>query len=256
MLVFIAVQGAPALSWEFLSAFPRRGMTEGGIFPALVGTVYLVLGTVLIAMPLGIGAAVYLSEYTHHRTWIRLVRIGVNNLAAVPSIVFGLFGLAFFVKGLGLGVSLLAGALTLALLVLPLVIRSTEEALAAVPQEFREGALALGATRWQSVRTLVLPAAVPGIVTGAILSVGRAAGETAPIMFTAAAFYTPRLPSSPLDEVMALPYHLYVMATESTAFWRTRDLQYGTALVLLSLVLILYLWAAVWRARIRRKKRW
>lgn len=256
VLVFISVRGAPALSWEFLTAFPRRGMTQGGIFPALLGTFYLVLGTVAIALPFGVGAAVYLAEYADRRAWTRVVRIGVSNLAAVPSIVFGLFGLAFFVKALGFGVSILSGALTLALMVLPLLIRSTEEALQSVPKDFREAALALGATRWQAVRTVVLPVAVPGIMTGAILAVGRAAGETAPIMFTAAAFYTPRLPRSPLDEVMALPYHLYVMATESTAFWRTRHLQFGTALVLLGLVLLLYLWAAVWRARIRRRKRW
>ncbi|MBC7092760.1 phosphate ABC transporter permease PstA [Candidatus Bipolaricaulota bacterium] len=256
VLGFIAARGAPALSWEFLTAFPRRGMTEGGIFPALVGTFYLVLGTVIVALPLGVGAAIYLAEYAGDRTWTRIVRIGVNNLAAVPSIVFGLFGLAFFVKALGLGVSILSGSLTLALLVLPLLIRASEEALRAVPREFREGAYALGATRWQVVRSVVIPVAVPGILTGTILAVGRAAGETAPIMFTAAAFYTPRLPQSPLDEVMALPYHLYVMATESTAFWRTRHLQYGTALVLLGFVLTLYLWAAVWRARIRKGKRW
>lgn len=256
VLGFIAARGAPALSWEFLTAFPRRGMTEGGIFPALVGTFYLVLGTVIVALPLGVGAAIYLAEYAGDRTWTRIVRIGVNNLAAVPSIVFGLFGLAFFVKALGLGVSILSGSLTLALLVLPLLIRASEEALRAVPREFREGAYALGATRWQVVRSVVIPVAVPGILTGTILAVGRAAGETAPIMFTAAAFYTPRLPQSPLDEVMALPYHLYVMATESTAFWRTRHLQYGTALVLLGFVLALYLWAAVWRARIRKGKRW
>ncbi len=256
VLTFVAVRGAPAISWEFISAFPRRGMTEGGIFPALLGTFYLVLGTVFVALPLGVGAAIYLAEYAERRTWTRVVRIGVNNLAAVPSIVFGLFGLAFFVKALGLGVSILSGALTLGLMVLPLLIRSTEEALKAVPKEFREGALALGATQWQAIRSVVLPVAIPGIFTGVILAVGRAAGETAPIMFTAAAFWTPRLPRSPLDEVMALPYHLYVMATESTAFWKTRHLQFGTALVLLGLVLVLYLWAALWRARIRRKKRW
>jgi phosphate transport system permease protein len=256
ILYFIAARGAGALSWEFLTAFPRRGMTEGGIFPALVGTFYLVVGTILFSLPLGVGAAVYLSEYAGERAWTRIVRIGVGNLAAVPSIVFGLFGLAFFVKALGLGVSVLSGALTLALLVLPVVIRAAEEALRAVPWEFREGAYALGVTRWQVIRGVVLPVAIPGIITGAILAVGRAAGETAPIMFTAAAYYTPRLPKSPLDEVMALPYHLYVLATESTAFWRTRPLQYGTALVLLGLVLFWYLGAAVWRARIRRRKSW
>jgi len=256
ILFFIALRGATALSWEFLTSFPRRGMTEGGIFPALVGTFYLVTGTVIVSLPLGVGAAIYLAEYARERPWARLVRVGVANLAGVPSIVLGLFGLAFFVKALGLGESLLSGALTLALLVLPVIIRAAEEALLSVPQEFREAAYALGATRWQAIRTAVLPTALPGIITGAILAVGRAAGETAPIMFTAAAYYVPRLPSSPLDEVMALPYHLFVLATESTAFWKTRHLQYGTALVLLGFVLTIYLWAAIWRARIRRRKRW
>ncbi|HIE47306.1 TPA: phosphate ABC transporter permease PstA [Candidatus Bipolaricaulota bacterium] len=256
ILFLMARHGLPALSWEFLTTFPRQGMTQGGIFPALVGTFYLVLGTVVVSLPLGVGAAIYLAEYAQQGAWTRLVQVGVGNLAGVPSIVFGLFGLAFFVKALGLGVSLLSGALTLGLLVLPVVIRAAEEALRAVPWEFREGAYALGATRWQAVRTVVLPMARPGIITGVILAVGRAAGETAPIMFTAAAYYTPRLPSSPLDEVMALPYHLFVLATESTAFWRTRHLQYGTALVLLALVLLFYIPAACWRARTRRRKRW
>lgn len=253
---FLLVQGAPALSWEFLTSFPRRGMTQGGILPALVGTGYLMVGTMMISLPLGVGAAVWLSEYARGGRWLRVVRVGVNALAGAPSIVFGLFGLAFFVKAVGIGVSLLSGVLTLALLVLPVVIRAAEEALRAVPEEFREGAYALGAIPWQTIRTVVLPAALPGIVTGAILAVGRAAGETAPIMFTAAAYYTPRLPRSPLDEVMALPYHLYVMATESTFFWKTRHLQYGTALALLILVLSFYLIAGLLRARARRRKRW
>lgn len=256
ILFFILRQGAPTISWEFLTAFPRRGMTEGGIFPVLVGTFYLMVGTVLVTAPLGVGAAIYLAEYARGGRWVRAIRAGVNNLAGVPSIVFGLFGLAFFVKLLGLGVSLLSGALTLGILVLPVVIRATEEALRAVPREFREGAHALGATRWQVTRTVVLPAALPGIITGAILAVGRAAGDTASILFTAAVFYTARLPRSPLDEVMALPYHLYVMATEHPAFWRTRHIQYGTATVLLTLVLAFYLTAAFWRAHARRRKRW
>jgi len=253
---FLILKGGSALSWEFLTSFPRRGMSEGGIFPALVGTGYLVLGTVILTVPLGVGAAVYLSEYARGGRWIRIVRVGINSLAGVPSIVFGLFGLAFFVKAVGIGVSVLSGALTLSLLVLPVMIRAAEEALRTVPEEFREGAYALGASRWQVTRSIVLPVALPGIITGAILAVGRAAGETAPIMFTAAAYYAPRLPRSPLDEVMALPYHLYVMATESTFFWKTRDLQYGTALVLLLLVLVFYLTAAVIRTRMRRRKRW
>ncbi len=231
-------------------------MTAGGIFPALVGTAYLVTGTLLLAIPLGVGAAVYLSEYAREGVWVRLVRLGVNNLAGVLSIVFGLFGLALFVKAMGLGVSLLAGWLTLGLLVLPVVIRAAEEALRAVPWSFREGAYALGATRWQAIRSVALPAALPGIITGAILAAGRAAGETAPIMFTAAVYYTPRFPRSPLAPVMALPYHLYVLAAEHPAPWRTEGLQYATALVLLGLILSLYALAALWRARIRRRKRW
>lgn len=256
ILYFVVSQGSKAINWRFLTEFPRNGMTEGGIYPAIVGSFYLALGSIALALPLAVSAAVWLSEYAHAGWWVRTIRVGVNTLAGVPSIVFGLFGLTFFVKILGLGVSILSGAFTLGLLILPIIIRAAEEALASVPRGFREGALALGATQWQTVRTVVLPAALPGILTGAILGVSRAVGETAPILFTAAAFYMGRLPQSPFDKVMALPYHIYVMATESPNYWKTQDLQFGTALVLLGLVLTLNLGVVIWRTRLRRRKKW
>jgi phosphate transport system permease protein len=256
ILYYMIREGSGAISWSFLTEFPRKGMTEGGILPALVGSFYLTVGAILASLPLALASAVWLSEYSRGGWYVRLIRIGINSLAGVPSIVFGLLGLAFFVKVLGIGVSVLAGALTLALLILPILIRAAEEALASVPMSFREGALALGATRWHAVRTVVLPAATPGILTGAVLGISRAVGETAPIMFTAAAFYMTKLPQSPFDKVMALPYHVYVMATESPNYWRTQDLQFGTALVLLGLVLTMNLGAVVWRTRARRRKQW
>ena len=248
--------GASALSWEFLVEFPRKMMTEGGIYPALVGSFYLTVGAVLLSLPFAVASAIWLSEYSRGGLWVRVIRVGVNSLAGVPSIVFGLLGLAFFVKVLRLGVSLLAGALTLALLILPILIRAGEEALQAVPMNFREGALALGATKWHAVRTVVLPSALPGILTGVILGVSRAIGETAPIMFTAAAFYMSRLPETLSDKVMALPYHIFVMATESPNYFKTRNLQFGAALVLLGMVLLMNLGAVTWRARARRRKEW
>ena len=248
--------GASALSWEFLVEFPRKMMTEGGIYPALVGSFYLTVGAVLLSLPFAVASSIWLSEYSRGGLWVRIIRVGVNSLAGVPSIVFGLLGLAFFVKVLGLGVSLLAGALTLALLILPILIRAGEEALQAVPMNFREGALALGATKWHAVRTVVLPSALPGILTGVILGVSRAIGETAPIMFTAAAFYMSRLPETLSDKVMALPYHIFVMATESPNYFKTRNLQFGAALVLLGMVLLMNLGAVTWRARARRRKQW
>ncbi len=256
ILYFMISQGSGAISWQFLTQFPRKAMTEGGILPALVGSFYLTLGAIVISLPFAVAAAVWLSEYARGGWYVRLIRIGINSLAGVPSIVFGLVGLAFFVKVLGIGVSVLAGALTLALLILPILIRAAEEALASVPASFREGALALGSTQWHAVRTVVLPAAIPGIMTGAVLGISRAVGETAPIMFTAAAFYLSRLPQSPFDKVMALPYHVFVMATESPNYWKTKDLQFGTALVLLGLVLTMNLGAVVWRTRARRRKQW
>jgi phosphate transport system permease protein len=256
ILYSMIANGASALSWDFLVQFPRKMMTEGGIYPALVGSLYLTVGAVLLSLPFAVASAIWLSEYSRGGLWVRVIRVGVNSLAGVPSIVFGLLGLAFFVKVLGLGVSLVAGALTLALLILPILIRAGEEALQAVPMSFREGALALGATKWHAVRTVVLPSAIPGILTGVILGVSRAIGETAPIMFTAAAFYMSRLPETLSDKVMALPYHIFVMATESPNYFKTRNLQFGAALVLLGMVLLMNLGAVVWRARVRRRKEW
>jgi phosphate transport system permease protein len=256
ILYSMIANGASALSWEFLVEFPRKMMTEGGIYPALVGSFYLTVGAVLLSLPFAVASAIWLSEYSRGGLWVRVIRVGVNSLAGVPSIVFGLLGLTLFVKVLGLGVSLLAGALTLALLILPILIRAGEEALQAVPMSFREGALALGATKWHAVRTVVLPSAIPGILTGLILGVSRAIGETAPIMFTAAAFYMSRLPETLSDKVMALPYHIFVMATESPNYFKTRNLQFGAALVLLGMVMVMNLGAVMWRARVRRRKEW
>ncbi len=255
ILSFILVRGVGVISWEFLTSFPRQAMTEGGIFPALVGTLCLAVGTLFFSLPLGAFAAIYLVEYARQGLLVRIIRMAVNNLAGVPSVVFGLFGLAFFVRALGFGISILSGSLTLAFLVLPVIIRASEEALRAVPQEFREGSLALGATKWQTIRKVVLPVGLPGILTGAILALGRAAGETAPIIFTAAVF-SARLPDSVLSPVMALPYHLFVMATESIFYEETRPIQYGTAIVLLGLVLTIDLVAIIIRYRIRRRRRW
>ena len=252
----IARRGMPALSWEFLTGKPRNGGAAGGIFPAIVGTFYLVVGTVAVAIPLGMASAVYLSEYAHQGRWTRTIRNAITTLAGVPSIVFGLFGLGLFVLTMRFGASILAGSLTLACMVLPTIIVASEEALRAVPRAFREGSLALGATQWQSIFKSVLPYALPGMLTGAILGVGRAAGETAPILLTAAAFYLPKLPRSVFDPVMALPYHLYVLATQHPASDQVRPLQYGSALVLLLLVLAANLGAIVLRSHMRKKYRW
>jgi phosphate transport system permease protein len=256
ILLHVSLQGASALGWSFLTEAPRNSMTEGGIFPAIVGTLCLTLGALLVALPLGVAAAVYLSEYARHGKTLAVVRLGIGNLAGVPSVVFGLFGLGLFVVFLGMGVSLLAGSLTLGLLILPTIISAAEEALRQVPSTFREASLALGATRWQTIGRVVLPAALPGILTGGILGLGRAAGETAPIMFTAATFYSLRLPDSLFSQVMALPYHIYVLATAGTHIEQTRPLQYGTVLVLISLVLGLSLLAIIIRTRMRRTKKW
>lgn len=256
ILLHVLVQGVGALSWEFLTDVPRESMTKGGIFPAIVGTLYLTVGALLVALPLGVAAAIYLSEYAKEGKTLTIVRLGIGNLAGVPSVVFGLFGLGLFVVFFKMGVSLLAGSLTLGLLILPTVIGASEEALRQVPSTFREASLALGATRWQTIRKVVLPAALPGILTGSILGLGRAAGETAPIMFTAATFYSLRLPDSPFSQIMALPYHIYVLATAGTHIEQTRPLQYGTVLVLISLVLGLSLVAIIIRTRMRRTKKW
>jgi phosphate transport system permease protein len=254
VLYFLISKGYSAISWDFLTQMPREGMTKGGIMPAIVGTLYLLIGTVLIAVPVGVMAAVYLAEYAKQNMFTRIVRLATVNLAGVPSVVFGLFGYGLFVLYLHFGKSILAGSLTLALLVLPVIITAAEEALRTVPKGFRDGSLALGATKWQTIWRVVLPNSAAGIITGIILGVSRAAGETAPIMMVAAAYYLPKLPDSPMKDCMALPYHLYVVATEM--FGARPELQWGTALVLLMLVLGLNIVASTIRNSYRRKRTW
>jgi phosphate transport system permease protein len=256
LIFYIVVNGLPAISWDFLTLPPTDSMTKGGIMPAILGTFYLTVGAIAVALPLGMVSAIYLTEYAKQGKFIRLVRIGVNCLAGVPSVVFGLFGLGFFVVFLQFGSCILSGALTLGILILPTIIGASEEALKAVPQTFREASLALGVSKWQTIYKIVLPAALPGILTGSILGIGRAAGETAPIMFTAAAFFTAKLSRSIFDEVMALPYHIYVLATAGTHIEQTRPIQYGTVLVLVGLVLGVDLIAIAIRGAMRKKKRW
>jgi phosphate transport system permease protein len=256
ILAYVFVHGFRAVTWDFLTLPPTDSMTRGGIMPAIVGTLYLTVGAISLALPLGVFSAIYLTEYAKQGRLIRMIRVGVNCLAGVPSVVFGLFGLGFFVVFLKFGSSILAGSLTLGILILPTIIGASEEALKSVPQTFREASLALGVSKWNTISRIVMPSALPSILTGAILGVGRAAGETAPIMFTAAAFFTAVLPRSIFDEVMALPYHIYVLATAGANIEQTRPLQFGTALVLLSLVLGIDLIAIMIRSAIRRKKRW
>ncbi|NTV80835.1 MAG: phosphate ABC transporter permease PstA [Candidatus Aminicenantes bacterium] len=251
----IGSKGGGAISWEFLSQAPRRGMTEGGIFPAIVGTFLVTVITALLAIPLGMCSAIYLNEYARQTRLTRLIRLSIRNLSGVPSIVYGLFGVILFVNVLRLGTSILSAGLTLGLMTLPWTITASEEALKTIPDSYREGALALGATKWQMIRTNVLPYAVPGMLTGTVLGLARAAGETAPIMFTGAAFYLPYLPKSLSDQFMALPYHLYIMATQHHAIQQVRPLAYGTALVLIALVLGLNMTAVIVRYRMRRKQR-
>ena len=250
----IIVRGISAISWQFLSTMPYGGMKQGGILPAIIGTLLLTLGTALVAVPIGVGGAVYLSEYARDTRLTRAIRLAIVNLAGIPSIVYGLFGLGMFVLFLRFGTSILAGSLTLAIMTLPVIISTAEEALRAVPQEFRTVSASLGGTRWQGIRTIVLPQALPGIITGVILGLLRAAGETAPILFTVAAFYLPRLPRSPLDQTMALPYHLYVISTQVPGM--PLSIQYGTALVLLGLVLSLNIVASLIRRYFRKKRQW
>ena len=254
IVYFLAAKGWRAINWTFLTQSPMDSMTKGGILPCIVGTLCLSLGAIVVALPIGVASAVYLNEYARPGRLVRIIRLGINNLAGVPSVVFGLFGLAFFVVYLKMGVSILAGALTLGAMTLPVIIGASEEALRAVPDTYREASLGLGASKWQTIYRVVLPAALPGILTGAILGVSRAAGETAPIMFTAAVFFTPYLPSSIFDEIMALPYHIYVLATAGTEIEATRHLQYGTALVLIVLVLGLNLVAILYRARLQKRR--
>lgn len=241
ILGFIIVKGAGVVSWEFLTSMPENGMTEGGILPAIVGTLCLVAGSIAVAFPLGVMSGIHVSEYARDNWLVRVIRIMTSNLSGVPSIVFGLFGMALFVNTLGFGDSIIAGSFTLALLVLPIVIRTTEEALRRIDDSYRLGSLALGATKLQTIRRVLLPMAMPNIITGLILSVGRVSGETAPILFTAVAYFLPKLPSSIFDQVMALPYHLYVIATSGTDLEATRPMAYGTALVLIAIVLVINL---------------
>ena len=254
IIVIIIKNGIGAISWEFLTSAPRMGMREGGIFPAIVGTLYLAVGSIVFAGPIGVLAAVYMNEYTKENWLARLIRLAIINLAGVPSVIYGLFGLALFVIFLRFGTSILAGTLTLGIMSLPLIITTTREALATVPQSFREVSLSLGASKWQTIRYVVLPNAIPGILTGNILEFARSAGETAPILFTVAAFYLPRLPKSVFDQAMALPYHLYVISTQVPNV--KLEIRYGTALVLVSLVLSLNLVAIIVRSHFRRKKKW
>jgi phosphate transport system permease protein len=251
---YIFVNGFSAISWDFLTAAPTNGMTEGGIMPAILGTLILTLGTALVCMPLGIGAAIYLAEYAGDNQLTRAVRLAIINLAGIPSIVYGLFGLGAFVLFMRFGTSIVAGSLTLGIMTLPVVISTAEEAILAVPHEFRVVSQSLGASRWQTIQHQVLPHAVPGIITGIILGLSRAAGETAPILFTVAAFYRPDLPHSLSDQTMALPYHLYVISTQVPGM--PLSIQYGTALVLLLLVLSLTLAATVVRTWMRRRRDW
>jgi len=253
VVYFLVARGWRAINWTFLTQPPMDSMTKGGILPCIIGTLCLSLGAILVALPIGVASAVYINEYARPGRLLRAIRIGINNLSGVPSVVFGLFGLAFFVVWLKMGVSILAGSLTLGVLTLPVIIGSSEEALRSVPDTYREASLGLGATKWQTIYRVVLPAALPGILTGAILGISRAAGETAPIMFTAAVFYTPSLPTSVFDEIMALPYHIYVLATAGTEIEATRHLQYGTAIVLIVLVMGLNLIAIIYRARLQRR---
>jgi len=254
ILYFISVRGIKVINWRFLTQMPCDGMTSGGIFPAILGTLYLTFGAVCFALPLGVAAAIYLTEYAKEGKLVRTIRIGINNLAGIPSIIFGLFGLAVFVKYFGFGVSILSGALTLGILILPVIICASEEALLTVPRSLREASLALGATKWQTIYRIVLPNSISGILTGSILGIGRSAGETAPILFTAVTFYSAKLPTSIFSEVQALPYHIYALMTEGTHPETQIPIAYGTALVLLFLVLGIDLIAIVMRKRARRRK--
>jgi phosphate transport system permease protein len=254
IVTVIVMQGISAINWEFISAYPRDGMKAGGILPAIVGTALLTFGTAIIAVPIGVGAAIYLAEYAEDNALTRAIRIAIINLAGIPSVVYGLFGLGLFVLFLDFGTSILAGSLTLGIMTLPIIISTSEEALRAVPQSFRVVSISMGATRWQTIRRVVLPQALPGILTGVILGLERAAGETAPIMFTVAAFFLPRLPSSIFDQTMALPYHLFVISTQVPGM--PIRIQYGTALVLLIFVLSMNLIATLIRSRYRKRRQW
>ena len=253
ILGFIIIKGGSVISWDFLTKAPEDGMTKGGIFPAIVGTFYLILGSSIISFPIGIMSGIYMNEYATNGKVVRFIRIMTNNLSGVPSVVFGLFGMSLFVNALGWGDSIIAGSFTLALMSLPLIIRTTEEALKSIDDSFRHGSLALGATKLQTIRRVVLPMAFPNIITGLILSVGRVSGETAPILFTVAAYFLPQLPGSIFDQCMALPYHLYVISTSGTDIEASRGMAYGTALVLIVIVLVVNLLANLLRNYFAKK---
>ncbi|MEI8085677.1 MAG: phosphate ABC transporter permease PstA [Paludibacter sp.] len=253
ILGFIVSKGFSAISWDFLTKAPEDGMTKGGIYPAIVGTLYLVLGSSLFSFPIGIMSGIYMNEYASGNKIAAFIRIMTNNLSGVPSVVFGLFGMALFVNAMHFGDSILAGSLTLGLLSLPLVIRTTEESLKAIDFSYREGSLALGATKLQTIRKVIFPMALPNIITGLILSIGRVSGETAPILFTVAAYFLPKLPSSIFDQVMALPYHLYVITTSGTNIEASRSIAYGTALVLIFIVLLVNILATLLRNYFSKK---
>ncbi len=254
ILVIIILKGLPAINWQFLSDIPRQGMRAGGIFPAIIGTIYLVSGAIIFALPIGLMSAIYLSEYAKDNLLTRIIKLAIVNLAGVPSVVYGLFGLALFVVFFKFGASILSGSLTLGIMILPIIITTSREALESVPQSFREVSLSLGVSKWQTIRQVVLPNAIPGILTGTILGLGRATGETAPILFTVAAFYLPQLPKSIFEQAMALPYHLYVISTQVPNV--AEKVRYGTALVLLMLVVFMNLVAVFIRYRFRKKKKW
>lgn len=253
ILAFIIIKGARALNWDFITTPPTDGMKGGGIWPAIVGTFYLMVGSALFAFPLGIMSGIYMNEYASHGKIVKFIRMMTNNLAGIPSIVFGLFGMSLFVNFFGFGDSILAGSLTLGLLALPLVIRTTEEALKAIPNSFREGSLALGATKLQTIWHVILPMGMPNIITGLILALGRVSGETAPILFTCAAYFLPQLPESVFDQCMALPYHLYVLATSGTDMDKQIPIAYGTALVLVIIILFVNLLANALRNYFQNK---
>lgn len=254
VVIYILTQGGTVISWTFLTGFPNDGMRQGGIMPAIVGTFYLTIGTAIFSVPLGVAAAIYLSEYADDNWLTRIIRIAIINLSGIPSVVYGLFGLGLFVLFLQFGTSILSASLTLSIMTLPVIISTAEEALRAVPQSFRTVSISLGATRWQTIRRIVLPEALPGIITGVILGLERAAGETAPILFTGAAFFLPRLPHSVFDATMALPYHLFVISTQVPEM--PFQIQYGTALVLIAFVLGMNLIATIIRSRARARRQW
>jgi len=248
-------KGIQVINWEFLTAMPRKGMTEGGIFPAIVGTTMVSAITAVLAIPLGMGCAIYLNEYAANNRLTRLIRMSIRNLSGVPSIVYGLFGVVLFVQSMHLGTSILSAGLTLGLMTLPWTITASEESLKSIPRSYREGSLALGATKWQTIRTNVLPYSIPGMLTGTILGLSRAAGETAPILFTGVAFFLPYLPNSLSSQFMALPYHLYIMSTQHHAIQQVRPIAYGTALVLIVLVFLMNFFAILLRYKLRKVRK-